>query len=274
MDRWLGGVRKTVERPKLTYTKEELAARLSELRDKGWITLTAHRQDKDGGIGNTLEDLLGLPENNIPIADYGEFELKTHRTSSNSLISLFRYEPEPGELVPKLLKKYGWPIPKYGPSERSLRIDIDAAGCSERGFYARIDKESKRVELHFDWAKVPDSENYRNWLEEVKKRAGLGDLEPVPYWTFDGLEEKICFKIKNMVYVSVDTCHENKKHKMKIVKARLLQGSELSKLLNGIEKGWLQIEFNARTHHNHGTGFRTWERCWPDLYSSASWLMS
>jgi hypothetical protein len=76
-----------------------------------------------------------------------------------------------------------------------------------------------------------------------------------------------------MVYVSMDTALEAGKQKMKIAKAQLLQGAELSNLLDGIRKGWLQIEFNARTHHNHGTCFRTWERCWPNLYSSAELLL-
>lgn len=274
MDRWIDGSKKPVEKRKPVYTKDELAERLSEIRNRSWITLTAHRQDKDGGMGNTLEDLLEIPENNIPIADYGQFELKTHRTSSNSLISLFRFEPEPGQVVPKLLKEYGWPIPKYGPLEKSLRIDIDAASYSERGFVARIDSELKRVELHFDRANVSDTGDYKGWLEEVGRRVGLGDLQPVPYWTFEGLEGKIRRKIKNVVYVSVDTSHDNGKQRMRIARAQLLQGADLSRLLDGIAKGWLQVEFNARTHHNHGTGFRTWERNWPDLYSSSELLLS
>ena len=211
--------------------------RLSEFRDQGWITLTAHRQDKDGGLGNTLEDLLEIPENNVPIADYGEFELKTHRTSSNSLISLFRFEPKPGEMVPKLIRDYGWPIPKYGPSEKSLRIDIDAAGCSERGFVARIDNSLKRIELHFDTLRYQKPPNYQAWLGEVSKRTGLGDLQPVPYWDFDNLDNKIHSKIRNMVFVSVDTSRDGGRQKMRIAKAQLLQGADLSRLLDGIAKG-------------------------------------
>jgi len=274
MDKWIFSSEKVPEHRKLVYSKDELVQRLSEIRERGWITLTSHRQDKDGGLGNTLEDLLHILENNIPIADYGEFELKTHRTSSNSLISLFRFEPLPGRVIPRLLINYGWQIPKYGPMERSLRIDIDAAGFSERGFVARINDELKRVELHFDSTKVPDTVDYRSWLEEVRRRTGLSDLEPVPYWTFDGLENKVRQKIKNMVYVSMDTSAEGGKQKTRIARAQLLQGADLSRLLDGIEKGWLQIEFNARTHHNHGTGFRTWERNWPDLYSSSELLLS
>jgi len=239
---------------------------LSEIQRKGWIALTARRQDKDGGLGNTLEDLLGVPENNIPLADYGQFELKTHRSSSNSLISLFRFEPEPGLVIPRLVANYGWPIPKWGPLERSLRVDIDAAKFCERGFIANINTEQKRVELHFDNSQVPKTPSYQEWLQDVKNRVGLGDLDPMPYWTFEGLEEKVHTKIKNMVYITVDTAKESGRQKMRIAKAQLLQGAELSSFLNCIRNGWLQIEFSARTHHNHGTAFRTWERYWTSLY--------
>ena len=267
MYRWIPGLEETTIKRNSVYTKAELIRRLLEIQGKGWVTLTRYRRDRDGGLGNTLEDLLGIPENNIPLADYGEFELKTHRSRSNSLISLFRFEPKPRPRIPYLVKNYGWPIPKYGPKERSLRVDIDAAKFSERGFIAKIDEKLKRVELHFDSNKVPNTSSYQEWLQEVKKRVGLGDLNPIPYWTFDELETKIRLKIKNMVYVSLDTSVKDRKQRMRIAKAVLLQGAELPKLLDGIRKGWLQIELSARTHHNHGTAFRTWEKYWPNLYS-------
>lgn len=260
LERWVHGIPKPSIGRSSVYTKAELTRKLLEIQKKGWIKITAHRQDKDGGLGNTLEDLLGVPENNIPLADYGEFELKTHRSKSNSLISLFRFEPKPGRVIPYLVEKYGWPLHTYGPKERSLRVDIDAASFSERGFIARINRRLRRVELHFDSSKVPNEIVYKNWLKEVKAKVGLGDLKPIPYWTFEDLENKIKAKIRNMVYVTVETSYEGRAQKMRVAKAVLLRGASLSRFLDGIRKGWLQIELNARTHHNHGTAFRTWEK--------------
>jgi hypothetical protein len=273
LGRLVHGITKPSTRRASIYTKAELIRKLLEIQKKSWIKITAHRQDKDGGLGNTLEDLLGIPENNLPLADYGEFELKTHRSESNSLISLFRFEPKPGRVIPYLVENYGWPIPKYGPKERSLRVDVDAAKFSERGFIARINEELKRVELHFDSSKVPNTTVYQRWLKGVEAKVGLGDLNPIPYWTFKGIENKIKTKIGNMVYVTVDTSHEDRAQKMKIAKAVLLQGADLSNFLDGIRNGWLQIEINARTHHNHGTAFRTWEKYWPLLYDTVEVLI-
>ena len=56
------------------FTKEQLIARLRDIRDIGWILNT--RQGNVGSVGNILEDLLGIKENNLPIPNASEWELK------------------------------------------------------------------------------------------------------------------------------------------------------------------------------------------------------
>ena len=43
------------------YTKEALTARLEEIADMGWVPNVRH--GNSGGVGNTLEQLLGIEEN-------------------------------------------------------------------------------------------------------------------------------------------------------------------------------------------------------------------
>jgi hypothetical protein len=69
-----------------------------------------------------------------------------------------------------------------------------------------------------------------------------------------------------MVYVTFDTKQDNNKEYKKIVSAHFFENLNFEKFLNAIEVGYVQVEFNARTHHNHGTAFRTWERYWPFFY--------
>ncbi|WP_197710995.1 MvaI/BcnI family restriction endonuclease [Chromatium okenii] len=45
------------------YTKESLIEELKSIREKGWIL--SNRYGNDGAVGNTLEDLLGIEENNL-----------------------------------------------------------------------------------------------------------------------------------------------------------------------------------------------------------------
>ena len=50
------------------YTKEELIEELKKIRNMGWVL--SGRHGNDGAVGNTLEDLLGIEENNLPIPNY------------------------------------------------------------------------------------------------------------------------------------------------------------------------------------------------------------
>ena len=108
------------------YTKDELVAKLKEIKERGWIENTAPQND--GSVGDMLESLLGIPRNNIPMPDATEWELKAQRIDTASLISLSHNEPYPREegIVPKiLLPYYGWEHDeagkKYPADEKSFR---------------------------------------------------------------------------------------------------------------------------------------------------------
>ncbi len=73
------------------YTKPQLIAELKKIAATGWIENNRH--GNHGGIGNTLEDLLGIKENNLPIPNAAEWELKSQRLSTTSLTTLFHIEP-------------------------------------------------------------------------------------------------------------------------------------------------------------------------------------
>ena len=97
------------------FTKEDLIYSLKAIRDLGWV-LNA-RPGNAGGVGNTLEDLLGIEENNLPLPNASEWELKCQRSNTTSLITLFHMEPSPRafKFVPNiLLPKYGWPHEEAG----------------------------------------------------------------------------------------------------------------------------------------------------------------
>ena len=90
------------------YTKDSLINELIKISKSGWIENA--RDGNHGGIGNTLEDLLGIQENNLPIPNAAEWELKSQRLNTTSLTTLFHIEPSPRAIkfVPQVL------LPKYG----------------------------------------------------------------------------------------------------------------------------------------------------------------
>jgi hypothetical protein len=70
------------------YTKESLIKELKSIAERGWISNARH--GNQGGIGNTLEDLIGITENNLPIPNAAEWELKSQRLNTSSLITRTR----------------------------------------------------------------------------------------------------------------------------------------------------------------------------------------
>src|SRR3954468_13482035 len=157
------------------YTKEALTARLEAIAEMGWVPNIRH--GNHGGIGNTLEQLLGIKENNLPIPNAAEWELKAQRLGSSSLTTLFHMEPSPRAMrfVPQiLLPKYGWAHQqageRYGTGEMSFRQTIHGAGRSDRGFMVVIDRAEQKVLISFD-AKGVDP-RHADWLAGGGRKPG------------------------------------------------------------------------------------------------------
>lgn len=259
-----------------TYTKESLINTLKDIRNRGWIPNA--RPGNAGGVGNTLEDLLGIQENNLPIPNAAEWELKCQRADTSALTTLFHMEPSPRALkfVPNiLLPKYGWRHElagtKYPSYEMSFRQTIHGLERSDRGFMIQIDKANRRVLVSFDASKV-DS-RHSDWLDSVKKNVGLGELEPQPYWGFDDLEHKAGTKLLNAFYVQAEVKKEDEKEFFYYNRILILRGFSINNFINAIVNGGVLIDFDARTGHNHGTKFRLRQNARPQLYSDIQEIM-
>jgi hypothetical protein len=255
------------------YTKENLIAEFKEIAAKGWIENARH--GNAGGVGNTLEDLLGIEENNLPIPNAAEWELKAQRINTTSLTTI---EPSPRAIkfVPQiLLLKYGWRHQeaglKYPEKEMSFRQTIHGNSASDRGFMVKIDRKERKVLISFDSSKV--SERNADWLETVKQQIGLGELSPQPYWGFDDLASKAGTKLLNCFYVQAEMKKDDEKEFYKYSKVTMLQKFNFDGFLNALEAGNILIDFDARTGHNHGTKFRMRQNCLPQLYEKITEIL-
>ncbi|MDR0732515.1 MAG: MvaI/BcnI restriction endonuclease family protein, partial [Dysgonamonadaceae bacterium] len=184
----------------IIYTKDSLIKEFQAIAKKGWIPNA--RQGNSGGIGNTLEDLLGIEENNLPVPNAAEWELKAQRLNTSSLTTLFHTEPSPRavKFVPQiLLLNYGWQHQeagkKYPETELSFRQTIHGNSPSDRGFMVKIDRNERKILISFDSDCVADI--HKEWLKTVGQRTGLGQLAPQPYWGFDDLSNKAGTKLLN-----------------------------------------------------------------------------
>ena len=254
------------------YTKKELLQKLKEIADMGWVSNTRH--GNDGGVGNTLEDLLGIEENNLPIPNAAEWELKTQRINTASLTTLFHSEPSPRAIhfVPQiLLPLYGWVHQesgkKYPKGEMSFRQTIHGQTRSDRGFMVVIDRRKKKVLISFNSGSV--DVRHKKWLSSVKRHVGLGEIDPQPYWGFDDLEHKAGTKLLNTFYVQAEAKRVRGKEYYRYTKVTMLQKFSFDGFLKALEEGKILVDFDARTGHNHGTKFRMKQGTLPTLYEKS-----
>lgn len=249
------------------YTKQEFIERLRRIKETGWIP-SGRAKDNVGSVGNTLEDLLGIKENNLPLADAGEWELKSQRSGTSSLTTLFHFEPWPrtARVVARiLLPKYGWPH-KTEHGEMSFRVTMSGDRYTDRGFKVIVDRTQQRLRIDFDASRV--DAHHADWLRQVERKTGLGKIDPEPYWFFNKLEEKARPKLRNCFYVTAETRVSNNKEEFRYDSLLMLQNFSFNRFLDAIEKGIVLVDFDAKTTHNHGTKFRTIQGAWPDFYGT------
>ena len=259
------------------FSKEELIEKFKDIYAKGWIL--NQRGRNDGAVGNTLEDLLGIPENNLPIPNAAEWELKAQRATTSSLLTMFHMEPSPRamKVVPDiLLLKYGWPSAeagkKYPDDEKSFRGTLNAQNYTDRGFKVQVNDAERRVEIVFN-SSVTD-ERHAEWKQSVLARVGhLNNFDILPYWGFDDLFHKAGVKLTNCFYVQADEKWEgkgkNKKNYFLYNYVLKLSHFDQSKFIEAIRSGKVYVDFDARTGHNHGTKFRIRYTDIPSLYQNA-----
>ena len=258
------------------FSKQEIIDKLKKISEMGWIE--NRRRGNQGGVGNTLEDLLGVEENNLPIPNASEWELKTQRLGTSALTTLLHSEPSPravGFVSQVLLPNYGWEPNRefidYPKGELSFRQTINGMSRTDRGFMVEINRKERKITISFD-AKTVDVHHSR-WLKSVAERTGLGELNPQPYWGFDDLEHKAGIKLPNCFYVQAEVKRKNRNEFYKYSKVLMLQKFNFENFLKGIEEAKVLIDFDARSGHNHGAKVRLRQNSLPLLYKKATTIV-
>ncbi|MBV9691851.1 MAG: MvaI/BcnI restriction endonuclease family protein [Ktedonobacteraceae bacterium] len=259
------------------FTKESLIADLMEIYNMGWI-----RSDKspknNGAVGNKLEELLEMTENNLPLPNATEWEIKGQRRQTTSLLTLFHMDPSPQamSLVNSLLvTQYGWPL-RTRPKELSFRQTISTSAPSDRGFQVVINDVERKVGITFKAEAV--AEKHKAWLQTVEKRVGLKELNPQPYWAFSDLAPKAGTKLKNTFYIVADSKVQDGIEYFWYNGILMLQEFDFDKFIEALRQGLLRIDFDARSGfeipwHNHGTKYRLPSNLLPSFYGKVTVIL-
>ena len=106
--------------PPKTY--DEFLQRLKEIKQMGYIK--THRAGPTG-VGKTLEDLLGIRENNVPSPNAVMIELKSARKGSGRRVTLVTKAPLPRGANSTLVQSFGYESSQGG---KVLHITLNPLG--------------------------------------------------------------------------------------------------------------------------------------------------
>lgn len=216
-------------------TLAEAVTKLEEIKSAGYIR--THRPGPTG-IGKTLEDLLGIEENNIDIANATFAELKSARRASLSMMTLFTRAPLPPKANSKLLKEYGYATPT-SREKKVLHTTTYATHYNtlrgKTGFIVKV--ESNKVSLI------------------------SSDGAELGYWDETTLRQSFEKKLHHVLYVMADTKGRGQTEEFWFNEAWLLSGFDYPGFATALKEGTVCVDvrigqFPNGAPHDHGTGFR------------------
>ena len=223
-------------------TLDEFICEYRKIQSMGWIR--THRSGNTG-IGKTLEDLLGIEENNYQEPDFGEYELKAGRNNSNSMLTLFTKSPLPKGANTALRLAYGYASSAYDNDEKVLHATLNALNfvkIANTGHFLKVDYV---VENSGD--KIV-----------IESETGFADA----YWFVDELRDHFMSKYPyKLVYVKADSRGYGSNEEFLFKEAYVCDGFSYDGLLELLQEGRIYVDLrigqypDGRTH-DHGTGFR------------------
>ena len=233
-------------------TLDDFIREFEKVKALGWIK--THRSGPTG-IGKTLEDLLGIVENNIDGPDFGDYELKSCRLNSNSMLTIFTKTPQPQGAANTLRITFGYSSDAYDNDEKVLHSTLSAdrfVSIADTGRSLKIVCGPEKISIIAE-----DGIEYA-------------------YWTRDQLKKAFEKKYKNkFVYAKAQSRGSGASEEFHFVEAYEVSGFNYVAFVNLLEQGKIYIDLrigqyhggakNGQTH-DHGTGFRIKENDQPLLF--------
>lgn len=214
---------------------KELVQKLKRIKEMGWIK--THRAGNTG-IGKTLEDLLGIAENNVPGPNAEMIELKSARKNASSMLTLFTKSPLPKGANSALLEKYGYPSSKK--------------------------KGTKRLETTVNAINFNQLKGKPGFKIDIKKdKVNLVDIngEILGFWDKETLRKSFERKLPKLLYVKAETRGKGSEEEFWFNEAWLLKGFDFKSFVRLLKEEVILVDIRIGQYpdgrpHDHGTGFR------------------
>jgi len=213
----------------------ELIQKLKDIKKRGYIK--THRVGTTG-VGKTLEDLLGITENNIPGPNAAMIELKSARKNTKSMLTLFTKSPLPPKANSVLLERFGYESAR-GNKRKELHTTVTA-----KEFNTLKGKPGFKIDIQKDRISLTTPEN-----------------EIIGYWDKETLKNSFERKLPKLLYVKAETRGKDPNEEFWFNEAWLLSGFDFDNFIQLLKERVILIDIRIGQYpdgrpHDHGTGFR------------------
>ena len=232
-------------------TLDDLIIKLREIKKRGFIKTT---RPHHGGVGNTLEDCLGVKENNLRLPDLGEVELKAKRINSKSMLTLSSRAPLPKGVNKILYNKY-----HHSTEEGKGKLYTTVYG-------SRPNNKGLKVTIEDNLLVLENPDNIK------------------AYWPLESLDD-VLKTGENKILLSLAKTKGKlggKDEEFNYIEAYLLNGINFNRLKKAIQNDALKIDIRigydihgkkVGKYHDHGTGFRIMINKYLDLFDEVKKLI-
>lgn len=231
------------------FTFEELSKQISGLIQKKWIHYSRTNEIKhDGMLGNVLEDLLGVEENNLKAPDFGKWEIKSKNEETTSRITLFNVKlSHPDKANTKIRENFGSPIEGTKHKEINTTISLNHWTATTEKY-----KYTYMLKLVDDKLRIL-----------IKNKETQKILDDLYYWDLEKIRLAAITKISHLCYVKGEI--NKSKKKVKFNSAEVYSDFKFEKLIELLKSRELVFEFRIGIYrsgekkgksHDHGSAFR------------------
>ena len=218
-----------------------------KINARGWIE---EKRKGKGAAGYTIEQLLKKNEDNFPIPDFEDIEIKTMNKNTKTNLHLFCLTPDGDYLFPikRIIDELGCPS-KGNHDEKCFYRSFNATSYTSI-IYGRkgkiiVDYDNKKLILSV----------YNNKLENIN--IGIS-------WSFDYIKERLELKLKNLAVIRVSSCIICGKGYFHYDSINFYKLSNFDTFIKLIDDGIIEVTFKIGVHksgskigqvYDHGTDF-------------------
>jgi len=206
------------------------------------------------GIGKTLEDIIGVEENNLDAPDLHGYEIKSQRNLSSSYVTLFTKAPTNPKKVNNTLRLQYGSYDEHFPDIRVLHTSVFASrwNSHKSGYSYKLEVENAKEQLCL----------------KIKEASTDRIVEDNIYWDFSTLNKIFNEKLQNLAFIQAHNETINGDEYFTFQKCTLFHGISLESFLNQTINGNIMFDIRIGAYkninkpktygktHDHGSGFR------------------